>query len=420
MITYIFFAIAVALLTLFIAFLWHRNRQLNSVIDSMSGELQDERLSSAVIGERLAASVERQREVEQQKADLLAMFNTERVAMSEQFTHKFNVLANEILENKSRTMSTQNSDTINAILRPFGEKIDKFRERIEQESKQRYALENEVKRLAELNMQMSREANNLTAALRGNSKSQGDWGEMILETLLENSGLKRDIHFRIQETIRDAQGQLLRPDVVLCLPDEKEVIIDSKVSLTAYVAYCESEDELSAKRALAAHVLSVKSHITELGKKSYQKLVASPDFVIMFVPNEPAFLLALQGDSAIWDEAYQKGVILSSPTNLFAILRIVDDLWRRDSQSKNALEIARQGGDLYDKFVGFVETLSDVGRAIKRSDELYEKGISQLSSGAGNLVRRAETLRKLGVKASKKLPAQLSDNDEILNVSSEN
>lgn len=420
MITYIFFAIAVALLTLFIAFLWHRNRQLNSVIDSMSGELQDERLSSAVIGERLAASVERQREVEQQKADLLAMFNTERVAMSEQFTHKFNVLANEILENKSRTMSTQNSDTINAILRPFGEKIDKFREQIEQESKQRYALENEVKRLAELNMQMSREANNLTAALRGNSKSQGDWGEMILETLLENSGLKRDIHFRIQETIRDAQGQLLRPDVVLCLPDEKEVIIDSKVSLTAYVAYCESEDELSAKRALAAHVLSVKSHITELGKKSYQKLVASPDFVIMFVPNEPAFLLALQGDSAIWDEAYQKGVILSSPTNLFAILRIVDDLWRRDSQSKNALEIARQGGDLYDKFVGFVETLSDVGRAIKRSDELYEKGISQLSSGAGNLVRRAETLRKLGVKASKKLPAQLSDNDEILNVSSEN
>lgn len=388
--------------------------QAQGRVEQLAAELNQELMNGAVLAERVAAAVQKQSDVEAERALLIEMFNREREQMSEQFGARFNVLANEILEHKSRTMTTQNNDTLNALLRPFGEKIDKFRERIEQESKQRFALENEVRRLAELNMRMSQEANNLTSALRGNSKVQGDWGEMILETLLESSGLKRDIHFRVQHTVRSDDGQILRPDVILTLPDEKQVVIDSKVSLTAFVAYTEAENEAASKVALAAHVLSVKNHIAELNRKSYQKLVASPDFVIMFVPNEPAFLLALQADSSLWHEAYTKGVIMSSPTNLFAILRIVDDLWRRDSQSKNALEIARQGGDLYDKFVGFAETLGELGKALKRSDELYEKSINQLSNGNGNLVRRAERLRQMGVKTSKEMPSQLKASQQEL------
>lgn len=414
MITYIIFTLVVLLLIITLYLFVRKNSAMRTQIENLVEQTNEYRLECAVLSERLAASAEKQREIEEQKGHLLELFNKERAMISDQFTQKFNLLANDILETKSRTMSTQSSDTIKAMLLPFGEKIDKFRERIEQESKHRFALENEVKRLSELNMQMSRQANSLVSALKGNSKSQGDWGEMILETLLENSGLRRDIHFRVQQTIRGAGGEILRPDVILCLPDEKEVVIDSKVSLTAYVSYCEAQqdqDDTRAKLAMSAHILSVRNHIGELGRKSYQKAIASPDFVIMFIPNEPAFLLALQGDNALWQEAYKKGVVLSSPTNLFAILRIVDDLWKRDSQDKNALEIARQGGDLYDKFVGFAETFSDVGRAIKRSDELYEKSLGQLTTGSGNLVRRAETLRKLGIKTSKKLPSTLVEQE---------
>ena len=260
---------------------------------------------------------------------------------------------------------------------------EKFRQRIEQEAAERKVLEAEIRRLHETSNQVSREANNLAAALRGNSKAQGDWGEMILETLLESSGLQKGIHFRVQEDFRTEEGAHVRPDVVLLLPGDKQMVIDSKVSLTAYAG------------------------------KSYQKLTsASPDFVIMFVPNEPAFLVALQSDPKLWDDAYRRKVILSSPTNLFAILKIVDDLWRRDNQDRYALEIARQGGALYDKFVGFAENFLAVGDALGRTDKAYRAALGQLREGNGNLVRRAESLRKLGVKAAKKMPAALAPLDD--------
>lgn len=340
----------------------------------------------------------------------------EREKLQKQFADHFRNLANDILEEKTRRFTDTNQKNIGELLKPLGERLDRFRQRIEQEAADRKVLEAEIRRLHEMSNQVSREANNLAAALRGNSKVQGDWGEMILETLLESSGLQRGIHFRVQEDFRTEEGEHVRPDVVLLLPDDKQMVIDSKVSLTAYAQYVESADgadEEGRKAALAAHVASVRRHIDELAAKSYQKLTSgSPDFVIMFVPNEPAFLLALQSDAKLWDEAYRRKVILSSPTNLFAILKIVDDLWRRDNQDRYALEIARQGGALYDKFVGFAENFLAVGDALGRTDKAYRTALGQLKEGNGNLVRRAESLRKLGIKATKKMPPALAPLDD--------
>ena len=339
----------------------------------------------------------------------------ERGKLEKQFTDYFQNLANDILEDKTKRFTETNRQNIGDLLRPLGENLEKFRQRIEQEAAERKVLEAEIRRLHETSNQVSREANNLAAALRGNSKAQGDWGEMILETLLESSGLQKGIHFRVQEDFRTEEGAHVRPDVVLLLPGDKQMVIDSKVSLTAYAAYAEADgaDGSARKAALAAHVASVRKHIDELAGKSYQKLTsASPDFVIMFVPNEPAFLVALQSDPKLWDDAYRRKVILSSPTNLFAILKIVDDLWRRDSQDRYALEIARQGGALDDKFVGFAENFLAVGDALGRTDKAYRAALGQLREGNGNLVRRAESLRKLGVKAAKKMPAALAPLDD--------
>lgn len=340
----------------------------------------------------------------------------EREKLEKQFTDYFQNLANTIFEEKSRRFTDTNQKNIAELLKPFGEDIQRFRQRIEQEASERKVLEAEIKRLHEMSNQVSREANNLATALRGNSKMQGDWGEVTLVTLLENSGLQRGVHFRVQADYRTEEGNHVRPDVVLLLPDGKQMIIDSKVSLTAYANCIDAEetgDEAARKAAQTAHVASVRKHIDELAAKSYQKLTeASPDFVIMFIPSEPAFLMALHADEKLWDDAYRKKVILSCPTNLFSILKIVDDLWRRENQNRYALEIARQGGLLYDKFVGFAENFLAIGDALGRTDKAYRTALGQLREGNGNLVRRAESLRKLGVKAAKKMPAALTPLDD--------
>lgn len=337
----------------------------------------------------------------------------ERKELSEQFSKNFSVMASDILDQKARSMNVAANENIANLLKPLSENLKDFREKIDMEGKHRFALQSEVQRLAELNAVMSRQAQSLTEAMRGNSKTQGDWGEMILETLLENSGLKQGIHFKTQQTIKNEDGANLRPDVILSLPDEKQVVIDSKVSLTAYVNYTEAADADAQKRALSLHITSLRNHINELGAKKYNTLIGgSPDFVIMFIPTEPALLIGLQSAPELWQEAYAKGVILSSPSNLFGILRIVDDLWRRDTQSRYAIEIARQGGDLYDKFVLFAENFLEVGKAINKSADLFSKTKSQLSEGTGNLVRRTEKLRELGIKASKKLPGEFQQTIE--------
>lgn len=358
---------------------------------------------NAVLEERVAV----------QTADyerLNELLTHERKELSEQFSKNFSVMASDILDQKARSMNVVANENIANLLKPLSENLKDFREKIDLEGKHRFALQSEVQRLAELNAVMSRQAQSLTEAMRGNSKTQGDWGEMILETLLENSGLKQGIHFKTQQTIKNEDGANLRPDVILSLPDEKQVVIDSKVSLTAYVNYTEATETEDQKRALSLHITSLRNHINELGAKKYNTLLGgSPDFVIMFIPTEPALLIGLQSTPELWQEAYTKGVILSSPSNLFGILRIVDDLWRRDTQSRYAIEIARQGGDLYDKFVLFAENFLEVGKAINKSADLFSKTKSQLSEGTGNLVRRTEKLRELGVKATKKLPGEFQN-----------
>ena len=361
-----------------------------------------------------AASAARDEALARQKEELTALQERQRV--------EFKNLAAEILEEKSNQFKQTNRESLELLLKPFRDNIEGFRKKVEEvyekEAQQRFSLKEEIRHLNEMNLRMSQEANNLTAALKGNSKVQGDWGEMILETILDSSNLIKGVHYQTQENIKDNEtGANLRPDVILNLPEGKQIVIDSKVSLTAYVTYSETDAPEAQQRAVKEHVRSVRSHIAELAGKSYQTLLngqnksVSPDFVIMFIPNEPAFLLAMQQDSALWSDAYNRKVIISSPTNLFALLKIVDDLWKRDGQSKNALAIATEGANLYDKFVGFSETLLDLGRSLGAATGKYEQAMNQLKTGRGNLIRRAERLRELQVKASKSLPAQLEDYD---------
>ena len=391
-----------------------REEQVGTLRDQLSGQavqLTEAAVRQATLAEKLAA---RDEALARQKEELTALQERQRV--------EFKNLAAEILEEKSNQFKQTNRESLELLLKPFRDNIEGFRKKVEEvyekEAQQRFSLKEEIRHLNEMNLRMSQEANNLTAALKGNSKVQGDWGEMILETILDSSNLIKGVHYQTQENIKDNEtGANLRPDVILNLPEGKQIVIDSKVSLTAYVTYSETDASEAQQRAVKEHVRSVRSHIAELAGKSYQTLLngqnksVSPDFVIMFIPNEPAFLLAMQQDSALWSDAYNRKVIISSPTNLFALLKIVDDLWKRDGQSKNALAIATEGANLYDKFVGFSETLLDLGRSLGAATGKYEQAMNQLKTGRGNLIRRAERLRELQVKASKSLPAQLEDYD---------
>ena len=391
-----------------------REEQVGTLRDQLSGQavqLTEAAVRQATLAEKLAA---RDEALARQKEELTALQERQRV--------EFKNLAAEILEEKSNQFKQTNRESLELLLKPFRDNIEGFRKKVEEvyekEAQQRFSLKEEIRHLNEMNLRMSQEANNLTAALKGNSKVQGDWGEMILETILDSSNLIKGVHYQTQENIKDNEtGANLRPDVILNLPEGKQIVIDSKVSLTAYVTYSETDAPEAQQRAVKEHVRSVRSHIAELAGKSYQTLLngqnksVSPDFVIMFIPNEPAFLLAMQQDSALWSDAYNRKVIISSPTNLFALLKIVDDLWKRDGQSKNALAIATEGANLYDKFVGFSETLLDLGRSLGAATGKYEQAMTQLKTGRGNLIRRAERLRELQVKASKSLPAQLEDYD---------
>lgn len=352
----------------------------------------------------------------QSKEDQLHIQQEELLNTRSQLNKDFQILANQILEEKTLRFTDVNKANIEAILKPLNEKLVEFKTKVEEtydkESKQRFSLEERIKDLVALNNQISEDANNLTKALKGNSKIQGNWGEMILESILEKSGLKKGEEYFTQEFLTDTNGKrmlsdenkYMQPDVVIVYPGGRKIIIDSKVSLTAYVRYAESDTDDLKILSEKEHIISVKQHIDELSAKSYQDHIESLDFVMMFIPNEPAYILAMQLDSSLWDYAYRKRILLISPTNLIASLKVVADLWKREYQSRNALEIAKRGAALYDKFAGFVETLQDVGKNIDRSQKAYEKAFSQLKDGNGNLIRQAEMLKELGVKAQKDLP----------------
>ena len=348
---------------------------------------------------------------ERERAEQAAKAERERAeeAMKAQFRN----LANDVLAEQSRRFKESNKESIDILLKPFKDNITEFRERVERiysaDNEQYGALRNELKNLMELNRRITAETTNLTNALRGNSKVQGDWGEMILETILDGSNLIKGVHYDTQVNLKDADGNNLRPDVVLFLPEGKRIVIDSKVSLTAFVNSAEAEDDVARRSALAAHVASVRQHVAELGRKEYQRLLESPDFVIMFIPNEPAFLAALQTDSTIWADAYDKKVIISSPTNLFALLKLVDDLWKRNAQSKNTAEIVACGTKLYEQLVAFTGSLENVGVSLDRARNAYDDAYKRLSRGNDNIVRVGERLRKLGLPTKRRQSARMLD-----------
>lgn len=327
-------------------------------------------------------------------------------AQQEQLKAQFRNLATEILGEQSKQFRETSRESLDVLLKPFRDNITEFRERVERiyshENEQRGELKNELKNLMELNRRITTETTHLTNALRGNSKVQGDWGETMLETILDSSSLVKGLHYETQCNLKDAEGRNLRPDVVLKLPEGKRIVIDSKVSLTAYVACTAAESEEERRRHLAAHVASVRQHVQELARKEYQRLLDSPDLVVLFVANEPAYLEALKADASIWNDAYERKVLLSSPTNLFALLKLVADLWKYDAQDKNTKRIAECGLKLYEQAVAFTASLESVGTGLGKAQEAYADARKRLASGNNNLVRVGLQLKETARLQSKK------------------
>ncbi len=332
--------------------------------------------------------------------------------LQEKFTKEFENLANKILETKSEKFTKQNKENLDGILKPLQEKIDKFEKKVEdthKESIDRHAmLRQQIIGLKELNEQMSKEAINLTKALKGDSKTQGNWGELVLERVLEKSGLEKDREYFVQSSFTTDDGKRVLPDVVLHLPDNKKMIIDSKVSLVAYERFINEDDKNDREQFLKEHISSLKKHIEQLSNKNYQDIykIESPDFVLLFVPIEPAFAIAVNQDSNLYNWAFEKNIVIVTPTTLLATLRTVDSMWNNEKQQQNALEIATQAGALYDSFTNLTDELIKVGKQIGTVQGSYESAMKKLT-GKGNLIRRVERLKKLGAKASKTIDEKL-------------
>jgi DNA recombination protein RmuC len=373
---------------------------------------------------RRAAMAEQAAQLRSQVAALDATLAAERAAQEQKLallddardrmTHQFRALANDILEEKSRRFTEQNQTNLGQLLDPLKTRLQEFQSKVDQvyvqESKDRSALAQQVTSLLEMNQRLAAEAKDLTQALKGSSKTQGDWGEVVLERILEAAGLRRDHEYTMQETIAREDATRARPDVILHLPGNRKLVVDAKVSLLDYGTFCSTTDEALRKHAAARHCASLREHIRDLAARNYHRLpgLETLDFVILFVPIEPAFLLALETDSTLWVDAWEKNILLVSPSTLLFVVRTVAHLWKQEEQVRNVQQIAERGAELYDKFAGFVDDLSRLGARIEQTRTAYDAAFDKLTRGRGNLVRQVEMLRSLGVQPAKRLPRQLT------------
>ncbi len=342
--------------------------------------------------------------------------------LQDKFTKEFENLANKILDEKSNKFTEQNKKNIKDILNPLQEKIQTFEKKVEDTQKESISMHSALKEqllgLKELNAQMSKETINLTKALKGDSKTQGNWGELVLERVLEKSGLEKDREYFVQQSFVNEEGKRIMPDVVIHLPDNKKMVVDSKVSLTAYEQFINTEDDIEKERFLKDHVNSLKRHVEQLSEKKYEDIykIESPDFVLLFVPIEPAFAVALNEDNTLYNKAFERNIVIVTPTTLLATLRTIDTMWNNEKQQRNALEIARQAGALYDKFQGLLIDLVNIGKKIDGTKADYSAAMNKLVEGRGNLITSVEKLKKMGAKAKKALPEKIleraQDNDE--------
>ncbi|NVK73922.1 MAG: DNA recombination protein RmuC [Oceanospirillaceae bacterium] len=332
---------------------------------------------------------------------------------------EFKQMAQEIMSQQGQQLAKENERQLGSLLTPLGSQIQKFQESVEksyqEEARERFSLVKEIKGLQQLNQKISDDAVSLTHALKGQNKLQGGWGEVILERILERSGLEKGREYETQASYQTEEGRRLQPDVVIHLPEGKQIIVDSKMVLISYLAYMEAETEEDRSRALKQHLDAVRRHMKELSAKSYHDLpgVTSLDFVLLFIPIEAAFGLALQGDNGLFSEAFEHNIIIVGPSNLLATLRTIQNIWRNEKQSQNAIEIARQAGAMYDKFSGFVQDMDDIGSKLDAVSRTHDAALKKLTAGRGNLLARAEKLKMMGAKTSKSLPAGYLNDDAI-------
>ncbi len=386
-----------------------KNKILEAQISELKREVDTERKNVLEVNSNLAAAEADYRNIQEK----LQEQKKELENLNEKFSVQFKNLANEIFEEKSKKFTDQNKSNMFDLLKPLGEKIVEFEKKVEDTHKdtitRNSALREQLENLQRLNVQMTKEAENLTRALKGDSKTQGAWGEFILESILEKSGLERDREFTIQESFTTEDGRF-RPDIIIRLPENRHVIIDSKVSLTAYNNFVNASTEEEKVIALKAHLLSMRQHLKGLSEKNYQKIFdRNLDFIIMFIPIEPAYILAIQSEKRLYEEALEKRIVFVSPTLLIPSLQLIKNVWKQEYQNRNSQEIAKHATSLYEKFVGFTNDLIDIGSQLKKTQTSYEGAMNKLTTGNGNLVKSLERFKVLGLKPPKSIDQRLID-----------
>ncbi|HMN04409.1 MAG TPA: DNA recombination protein RmuC [Flavobacteriales bacterium] len=408
---------------------WHRNKERDALQQMAQGHAAERQQMARQLAEReqyaqdlnrelgtLNGALGRERQRNEDLEEKLATQRAELEAVNEKMTKEFRQIASSLMEEKGQQLADRQEDKLKLLLAPFKERILEFQKQVgeayDKEGRERFALQREIATLVQQNQQLSRDADNLTKALKGDSQGQGAWGEMILDKLLEDSGLVRGHEYTMQESTTRADGTRLRPDAVIHLPGDKHLIIDSKVSLVHYEHYCSTTGEHERGRMLRLHVDSMRTHAKGLGEKNYARLhgLSGIDFVLMFVPIEPAFLLALRERPEIFQEAYDRQVVMVTHSTLMATLRTIHGLWKNERIARNHMQIAERAGQLHDKFVGFTEDLMRIGKQIGEARDSYEKALGKLSNGKGSLVRQVEMLKDLGAKANKSLGPELLGN----------